>query len=884
MKPHLSSALSVLLVVGCTSSDGGTGGTPLECVPDLEWPPCATAYFDQYGILNADCATDEDCAMVLGYYHAADRFVQMDFRRRFPTGRLLEVLDKDFASLVELVAPADETRALYSTRDGKPIEEQLLEAATQETLALLEAYSAGVNRWIEDVREGRNGAAFPREFASAPFVYGPADIPEWTPKDSAVTLLPFLEAQTNWESLEVDAGVARLALSDDDRFFDAWRQPWVESSILPPGWTPLASETKQSEVTSATGDSLPATLRAEPALRRLNDRTNARQAVRGMLFGSSADSRGGSNNWVIAPSLSASGNALLANDMHLPMTQPALWYLAHLDAKTNGTGGLHAAGITYAGVPWVIVGQNEGIAWAVTNAFLDLSDVYVEELVTDMDGNPTGVMFQGETVPLTRVPFTVKFSDGSTEERELLFVSHHGPVREIDAPNDIAVTLRWILQDATTDINMLTAMNSASTVEEARAALENSTSTGGSWIAADTEGNIGFFPYSRVPKRAWATGLDGDATPAAPLDGRCGTSERCYEWTEFYGYGELPQAMNPEAGFVATANNDMTGALFDGDATNDGYPPLQTNVVPGLRHARITKLIEDGGTDHTPATMRQIQGDVHSLMGELMTPGFLGIAESEMTSLSDEAKKIVAALKFWEFTCPTGLDGPYTDAPVTSDPVELREAAGCAAFHAAAYHCRPLGIRGERGRGLSFVYLNSVRNPSRLRAGDIYWDDPDTPEIETKYQVIGECFDEAGRFLITNVGLGDDEREWAWGHALRLVLNSDLATLGIPTYNNPPPGQAAFANAGGLNTVSPTGPVLDASGWSQGEGASKRLVCELFLDGPECTIQLPGGQSAHLDSDNYDDLLFKYLNNEPIDLVFDIAQAKANAVRTVTFQ
>jgi len=116
------------------------------------------------------------------------------------------------------------------------------------------------------------------------------------------------------------------------------------------------------------------------------------------------------------------------------------------------------------------------------------------------------------------------------------------------------------------------------------------------------------------------------------------------------------------------------------------------------------------------------------------------------------------------------------------------------------------------------------------------------------------------------------------------VLRSDLHQLGISQYNNPPPGQTPFTSGGGYETVGPQSASWDAKlGFVQPGGASERLICEIFPSGPDCTIQLPGGQSAHIESENYEDLLFKYLKNEPIDLVFDINEAKTNAVRTVTF-
>ena len=865
-------ALGVMPLAGCTETK--------QAEPDLDWPPNATAYFDEYGVLNADCATDEDCAMVLGYYHAADRFVQMDFRRRFATGRLTDIMDKAVAQVFGVAEIAAQARALFSTRDGRPLDEFALEQASTKTVEMLEAYSAGVNQWIDDVRNDRNDAVFPREFEGSLFNYGPQDISEWTPSDSLAAVLLIIDGSTNREAHEVRAGVARGEIDDDDRFFDLWATRPLESSTLPPGWMPPASS---SELAAAVQKQQPprSALNALPALRRLQSRLERTEDLWGAVLG--RGSEGGSNNWAIAPSRSETGNALFANDPHQPMTQPALFYLTHLDAKTHGKGQIHAAGITAAGLPWVAVGQNEKITFGTTDTFLDMTDLYVEELVKDGDGNPIGVMFNGEVVPFTRVPFTVRYNDGSTEDIPLLFVPHHGPVRELDVENDVVVTLRWTAHDFGADIEYLTALNTAGTVVEARTALEYVTTLGWNYVIADTEGNIGWFPYSRIPKRSWATDLLGDAHPMLPLDGRCAAPESCYEWTEYFDLTELPQALNPSEGFIATANNDMTGHLFDGDPTNDGYPPLQTFVILGSRHARIVELIDEIGSEHTTDTMNQIQHDTYSVLGEHMVPAFIEIAESDMTTLTGPGQKILNALNAWEsLTCPTGLNGNYMDSPLTEDSKELLESSGCAAFHAAYYKC-DLAPRNDPA-GYRWVYFYSLADPGRLRNGDVYWDDPDTPEVETSSQVIEECFDEAGLLLMDDLGLGDDEQKWAWGRAQGLVLSSDLSNFMIQAYNNPPPGKPLFANPGGALTVSPTNPDLEASGFVQRAGSAMRLVCEALPSGPECTIQLPGGQSSQIESENYDDLLLKYLNGEPIDLVFDIDQAKANAVRTVTFE
>jgi len=878
-------------ILGCSESQ--------QQEPDLEWPPNATAHFDEYGILSADCATDEDCAMVLGYYHAADRFVQMDFRRRFATGRLPEILEKAIAE-VFVVEPATRFRALFSTRDGIPGEQVALEQSSPKTVALLEAYSAGVNQWIADVREGRNGAVFPREFSNPPFVYGPEDIPAWTPQDSLATVMALIEGLTNDYVFEFEAGMARAEIDDDDKFSDLWsRRPYYNSVSLPPDWTPPSPDSAALHGTTAS-------LEAKQCIGpELMTPANTLEGLRHTPFGTQREFHAiqgvgsqegiGSNAWVLSPSLTATGHALLESDGHLSMTQPATYYLAHLDAKTNGNGQIHAAGFTLAGLPWVVKGQTEGIAWGSTNAFYDLTDVYIEELVKDAGGKATGVMFQGEVVPFTRVPFTLTFVDGDTQEVELLFVPHHGMVRAIDAENDIAITQRWAANDLANDADWTTEVNMAESIDEARDAVENVTAVVQNVLVADTQGHIGWFPYGRVPKRAWATNLSGTAPPWLPLDGRCESPERCYEWTEYFSHAELPQQVDPEEGFIANSNNDMTGALSDGDPTTlpSGafHPPYQVRVSPGYRRDRVVELIEEGGADHTLDTAYRIQNDVYSPMGRDMVPGIVAIAEDELTDLSPEAGKVVNALKAWNFSCPTGLEGLYSDSPLTTDAAELLEASGCAAFHATLIELCELIHENEhvnvsqfvnaRGRGCpSFAAFYSIVDPSQLAAGDVYWDNPGTAETETKHEVISGVLETVYDLFVNEKGLGPDETKWAWGRLHGLVLTSDVAQLGLTQYNNPAAGQPLFANPGGSQMVASAYAERDLV---QRFGVQDRLVCELDPSGPTCTVQLPGGQSSHIDSPNYEDLLLKFLVNEPIDLPFDIDQAKADAVRTVTF-
>ncbi|MEM7436429.1 MAG: penicillin acylase family protein [Myxococcota bacterium] len=863
----------------------GCGDDSEGAVGDFEWPPAATVYIEQSGIFHADCDTDEDCAMALGYYHARDRFFQMDLQRRLSTGRLTSVVNKsavEAAGLLDgLIDTAAGNRALYSARDGRPAGEVAIEQTDEKTRNLYTAYAVGVNQWIADVRNGENGAIWPAEFESPLLDYGPDDALEWTPGDSIATVLTLIGNLTIDENKQLRAASAREAINDEARYQDLWSlEPIKKSPILEVGSYP--PQTASLLPKQPSGPRPEIFSRASSAMASLQKRLEFSEALRILPRDPMVNGDLGSNNWVFGPSKTANGNTLLSNDPHLGLSQPSVWYIAHLDSKTNGSGTIHAAGVTLAGLPYVIIGQNEDIAWGATNTGLDFTDVYIEELVKDDEGEPLGVMFNGEVVEFIRTDFVMDFADGSTETRELLFVPHHGPVRSIDADNDVAITLRWTGTDITTDGNFPTAMAVATTVEEAREALTNVTTIGQNWVVIDNQGNFGWFPYNRIPKRTWATNLDlSDRDAPLPWLPLLGTGE--YEWTEYFEYEELPQTFNRENGFLITANSDHTGAAFDGNPTNDGFAPQQTdNIAAGYRTARIVELVE-ATDEHTPATNEAIISDVEVMIGREMVPEILAIANDAETTLTENAQKIVNALTAWNYTCPTGLDGTDPVMSPLADVAEVEESSGCSAWHEAIRAIDDAVVDGESTNKFpSGVTFFSIMDPSNLRAGDVYWDDSTTTDVvETKFDIIGAALDTAGSALVAE--FGEDEAVWPWGrkHGFRLTnLLASLSSAFFGGFNNPSGTTDFFANDGGQFTVDVANPGRSGI---HGSGPSTRFQCE-GTDPVACTVQLPGGQSAHPESPNYDDLLELWLRNEPTELIFDVERAQSVAVDTIDYR
>jgi penicillin amidase len=419
----------------------------------------------------------------------------------------------------------------------------------------------------------------------------------------------------------------------------------------------------------------------------------------------------------------------------------------------------------------------------------------------------------------------------------------------------------------TTDVNALTELARASNIGEAEQAMRNFTAAGGTIMVIDTNGDIGWFTFAAVPLRPWAS----PSQPAyLPLDGTGAN-----EWEGFIDYPDLPGAINPERGFLAASNNDMTGANTDGDPTNDGHPLLQTYPANGFRHERIVDRLE-ASDQHTPETMLDIVGDTYSLVGEAVSPVFLAVDRDD---LSANAQALYDAIDGWGFTCPTGLATSDPDGDLSSDPDERTEALGCAAFHRVLSETWSLWIWDERDdrdwvrNPFLSAFFRALARPEELTHPDLFWDDITTATgAETRQQVLAAAFERAANRLEAQVG--DDPSGWLWGRLHTLTIRADLfSSFGVNRYDEGP-----VAKDGGLYTVNVAPPIVGASSMSTTFGASERLICEANAEGVTCSVQLAGGQPHLRDADAYFSLFEHWLADEPVALPFDHAALDEPAI------
>lgn len=858
-----SSLLAIAAACGDNAGAGGDAGGPdaswdqVIAIDGLDGP--VSIYFDEQGILHARCESDADCFAAEGYFHAAHRFVQMDLRRRLGRGRL-SALAGGFAVPVDTY-----WRMMMTDREGTPLEERILAHADDRTIAALEAYSRGVNAWLADLAAGENGAALADEY-SFDIIHQEAIQDDWEPLDSVACILPLIENLNDSSQADIAMGEVYATLPAGMAHDLFGLEPASPSTILPP--PTAARRAGQPRHPREARQARGARQRRPPAGARLQRRMQAARE----LFERALATPGrpapelplrgrGSNNWVVSPE-HGGGSALLANDPHLTLSHPAIWYLVNLDAKSSGGGTLHVAGASFAGLPGVILGHNDDIAWGATTTYLDGADVYVEELNDAGDA----VMFNGEEVPIETRSFPIEvagMAEPVTGTYDL--VPHHGPVVPGTRTADRALTIRWIGHDTDTDINFLLGLATATSVEEGRAALENITSAGQNFVIIDRAGDIGWFPYLRLPTRPWAS---ADLPPWLPLPGT-GVAE----WGPPIPYGDLPQAMNPAAGFIATANNDMTGALQDGDPTNDGYDFFQGVVDEGYRHQRIVERLS-AEPQHDLASMQSIQADVHSLVGEVLTPAILAAVAD--TTLEGDAQAVADALAGWDFECPTGLAD--TDPEGAADPATAASARGCAAFHVT--WSRLLRMTFEDELAAAGVEAPAFPNALIFAFGGLltgsYWDDVSTADVEeTQADIVAAALASAGAFLRGELGAPTG---WLWGRLHTVTLRADLFDRnGVPQYNS-----AAYANDGGMFTVDVAHPADELhDDYSHKSGPSMRFACAAADAGVQCTIELPGGQRHHRDSPFYDSMFDEWLVNRPVPFLFGLDEAAAASVESV---
>jgi penicillin amidase len=474
---------------------------------------------DRWGVPHIFAKNETDLMFAQGFVHAQDRLWQMDFQRRLVAGRLAEVLG-------EVALPLDRWMRILGMRRAAEQDAALI---PDHIRSLFDAYIAGVNAWIAKRHD-------PLEFSLLRYQPEP-----WTAVDTlswAKTMAWSLSV--NWESELLRAQlIARLGpeLAAELEPDTASDEPYV----IPPG----ADYSNIGQTAS--------------------DRARAARPFTGP-----AGQHGvGSNNWVLSGSHTASGKPILANDMHLQMSIPAIWHENHLVA-----GDLVLTGVTFPGVPGIVSGHNQHVAWGFTNGFPDVQDLYMEHLSRTEQGQ-VRYEYQGQWLDAEVHHEPIQIKGGKTVDQEVI-ITRHGPIINQLAPDlsgETPLALRWTAYDPEQLLKALYGMNRAKNCLEFREALQDWGTPSQNTVYADTQGNIAYTLTGKVPIRARGDGR-------VPVPGWTGE----YEWSGFIPFDEMPQLYNPPQGYIATANNRQVDATYPYFLSND--------YISANRALRINELIK----------------------------------------------------------------------------------------------------------------------------------------------------------------------------------------------------------------------------------------------------------------------------------------------------
>jgi penicillin amidase len=579
---------------------------------------------DQHGVPHIDAATQEDMFVAQGYVTAQDRLWQMDTYRRSANGELAEILG---ASLLR----HDKAQRMFQFRN---VAQRVYANLPPEQRARYEAYARGVNLFIAQHQD-----SLPPEFRLLHYAPKP-----WTGVDciSIGTMMVDM-LDTHWYTKlareRIAAKLNNPKLESDLYPVGSWRDRPPTGELLdlsqPHPEPPSTSDDEDDDRTQTRA--LPGVdLQSDPSLlgsfaqgwdRTILDIHAVSAFAERACYGCTP----GSNNWVVAGSHTASGKPLLSNDMHLGLNVPNIWYMADLRAP-----GFHAAGVTLPGVPFIIAGHNDHIAWGFTALYADVQDVYIEKL--------QGNNYEGADEvwrPLT-VDHEVIHVRGRKDVNYDVRLTDHGPLLDpIFTKDSRAIALKWTLYDTTLNTIPIYALNTASNWTEFSAALSQWCWPTQNVVYSDDQGHIGYHAVGRVPVR----GSDGKSIFDKPLPHD--TMNSRFEWGSFIGlkqpqiyisFEDMPNAFDPPSGFLATANARVTTDKSKYSLTDEWADPY--------RIERIYKLLQ--GRDRlTTADMLAVQTDIYSEMDQEMGHRFAYAIDHAATD-DDQLHKAADLMRSWD--------------------------------------------------------------------------------------------------------------------------------------------------------------------------------------------------------------------------------------------
>ena len=563
---------------------------------------------DRWGIPHIRAGSAEDMVEAQGYVMAQDRLWQMDLLRRVGRGQLSEIFGPALLSI---------DKKFRTLGFGRAAEREAA-AASGEPRVIVEAYARGVNRFIEQHQN-----QLPLEFSLLHYKPQP-----WTPADTFVIGGYMYETLTDTWERELDRAkvIERVGL---DRAKDLFSPEAAMDHFIV--GDPNDKKDGSQHAHSGDDDDDDDEMESDDVIKAQNLKPGAAgedeippginsmlwPVARDFLSGTNREIRHslGSNNWVVSGAHTATGKPLLANDTHLELSIPSIWYQVHLTAP-----GWNVAGFTFPGAPLVVIGHNDRIAWGFTNNGADVQDLYIE---TFNPAAPDEYRVNGAWKKAQTLDEVIHIK-GQGDEHLTVVLTRHGPVVRRDG--DKGYALRWTATEPGALSNSYNWLGAAKNWDEFRKVIKQSWGPAQNAVYADVNGNIGYVMSARVPIRKKGHG-------EVPVPGD--TDD--YEWTGYIPFDQLPQALNPESGLIVTANARVIGPDYKPYLTDRWEEPYRT--------ARIFDLLQ-GRHDLRPQDMLKVQNDTYSYPHMFLAEQ-LAAAAKTVPPKDTRAQRLIQQLKDW---------------------------------------------------------------------------------------------------------------------------------------------------------------------------------------------------------------------------------------------
>ncbi|MFN1834137.1 penicillin acylase family protein [Balneola sp. MJW-20] len=761
--------------------------------------------WDEFGVPHIYASTESDLYYAMGYIHAQDRLWQMTLSQIAAEGRFSEFFGPDLVDYDKY----QRTIGFYDI--AKRITSEVL---SESELAILESYSNGVNEFID-----QNSNRLPIQFSLAD-----VDPIKWTPEHSvALTRMMAWELNMGWWT-EITYDFIRSRLPEEQ---------FRELILSYPDDAPRSLNADQTE--GLMGDAL---------IPFLNTEINKRS-----LF-SVSGTHVGSNAWVADGSRTSSGFPLLAGDPHLGLDMPGKWYEVHMNLNDR-----NVSGATIAGIPLIVIGQNDNMAWSFTSIMSDDTDFFLEQQDPEDRGRYIADSLNDSTavyLNFDRKKELIKIKGEDDISYEIRYTKH-GPVISDIYPtpallNGQLISMQWSGYELSNEFNTLYGINWAEDFQDFKDALPTFGVPGLNFMYGDKLGNIAMYSVARLPKRI-----------GNPVNLRPGWDPD-YDWNDFIPFDELPKVINPEKGWIANANNKLT---------TDNYPHyIATFWEPPSRIERIEEHLEKNPV-YTPELFQEMQNDSYSAYAAELTPLIIEIIRSQNAYNFEEA---LSYLENWDY-------------------IYSENSTAASIFDVFMLKLSENTLKDEMGETAYEQFIHHETVPVRtmtsfLRDSSSFFDDQNTPEAEDKTDMIIKSMQDAIYFLSDT--FGSETFEWRWEQLHTITFKPPL--FGTAAEAPDAPGSLKLI----VNNILSKGPYsMESHGMSINNGqylwqdpfemvlgASIRRIADLS-DLNKTWSVLPTGQSGNPLSDHYGDQTEMWLQGSYRSFYQDSSSFDESEIRTM---